>query len=280
MTDPPSERTDLTFALVGAFYVASVLVPLAAVALVPVVTDPAAIYVIVLAGITVVTAIGSVSLRRTAGLAVWLGATRRRFVPAVAPATVAVLGGAVATAVFGWSVPPLAGLLGGFAAVSGCAVGGVLAVMADTRHANAVTARADVLGTWRAPWPEANRRIVRRAGVAVLIIGAVAFVAGALVDFELLRYAGQFLFPIGIVVTTVGRERTYRATSAGLELQAPVRRHLVDWERFDGYMVTDRAVIVHPTAPWRLPLYFDRDSLTDTDAVIDALGRSLPRLPA
>jgi hypothetical protein len=44
-------------------------------------------------------------------------------------------------------------------------------------------------------------------------------------------------------------------------------------------MLTDRAVIVHRSAPWRLPLYFDRESLADTDAVVDALGAHLPRLP-
>jgi hypothetical protein len=44
-------------------------------------------------------------------------------------------------------------------------------------------------------------------------------------------------------------------------------------------MITEEALIVHPTAPWRLPLYFDRDSLEDVDDVANALDAHLPRLP-
>jgi hypothetical protein len=76
-----------------------------------------------------------------------------------------------------------------------------------------------------------------------------------------------------------GQKRTYRAMTAGLELQAPARRHLYRWAWFDGYMITDEAIILHPRAPWRLPLFCALEDIDDPDAVAQALGRHLHRLP-
>ena len=280
MTDSvPDEPTDLLFALVSGLYASVVAVPPAVLAASPRLTAPGAMYLAVVAGTALVTAAVTVAVRRTDGLAVRIGASSARFLPAVVPAM------AVAAVAWGYTqalgrLPSgFAVLLGGIAGIGGLALGGTLAVMADTRYARAVTARAETLHEWRAPWPEGHRRLAKHAGIGVVVAAAGAFVAGAVLNRPVVRYGGQFALPFGVVVASWGQERTYRATSAGLETQAPVRRHLADWERFDGYMITDTAIIIHPTAPWRLPLYFDRDALGDANAVADALGSQLPRLP-
>jgi hypothetical protein len=273
-----SEPTDLLFALVGGIYASLVVVPCVLFATNGLLSDAGASYAVAVAGFGTITLVGTVLLRRSGGLAVSLGGSRYRLVPALAPA--AALGGCYLTAT-AFGRPPSGGavLFGTVSALGALAGGGVLAVMADTRYTRAVTERVKIRATWRAPWPEEHRRLAKLAGAFVFVGAAAGFAAGAFFDQPLLRYGGQFVMPLGIVAATWGQPRTYRATSVGLETETPVRRHLSPWARFDGYMITDRAVVVHPSAPWRLPLYLDRESLADTEAVTDALGVHLPRLP-
>ncbi len=281
MPSLPSDagETDLVFALVCGLYGSFVVAPVTLFAARSVLTDTASLYIAGLVGGCLVTTVGTVLVRRQDGLAVALGASRRRFLPAVGPGTV--VGVAALWFYFlGREPPSLAILLGVLVLFGSLATGGILAVMADTRYTKAVTERSEIFAEWRAPAPRDHQRRVQIAGGAVVACSLVLVVLGALFDHSLARFSGQILLPMGVVALSRGQERHYRATKAGLELVAPGRRHLHDWEQFDGYMITDQALVVHRTAPWRLPLYFDRESLDDVDAVVDAIGRHLPRLPA
>jgi len=275
--DAAAGRTDLTFALVGGLYAAALVAPLAVLAA-PLPSGPGVQYAALLAVSGAVTAAVAAALRRTAGLPARLGASPRRFLPAALSPVVGAAGYGVVLAAGGEPTGADTALLvltvGG-----GLVVGGLLAPMADSRYAKAVVDAAETHAEWRAPWPGHRRRAARRAGIGVFALGVALFLIGGVLDRWLVRAAGQVGAPLGAVLVTFGRSRTYRGTSAGLEVRGPVRRHLFSWEDFEGYAVTEEAVILYPRRPWRLPVYCDRDAL-DTDAVVGALDRYLPRLPA
>lgn len=274
---PSPQRTDVAFALVAGLYASVVLVPLA----VPAVDFPDAgtTYLSVLGGVTAVTVLVSVTVRRTAGVAERLGRPRRRLVPAVLPLVAVGLGATLYTVALGRPLPERAALFGAVSALGGLALGGLLGVMADTRYTKAVMADTETAAAWRAGWPERHRRLGTLVGGLLVVVSGLAFVAGAVFEMPLVRYGGQFVLPLGIVLASFGQPRNYRASSAGLELRAPVRRHLYRWEWFDGYMLTEEAIVLHPRAPWRLPLFCAREDIDDPEAVEAALERYLPRLP-
>jgi hypothetical protein len=272
-----TDRTDLLFALVGGLYVAVLAAPLAVLAA-PLPDEPGVRYAALLAGVTVLTVAATATLRRTSGLSARLGAGPRRFLPAVLAPVVGAAGYGVGLATAGEPTGTGAALLV-LAAGGGLVLGGLLATMADTRYARAVVAAAETHAEWRAPWPDRRRRVTRRVGIAAFAVSLAVLAVGIVLDWGLVRAAGQVAAPMGAVLVTFGRERTYRATAAGLEVRAPVRRHLSPWGSFEGYAVTDEAVVLYPRRPWRLPVYCDRRAV-ETDTVVGALGRHLPRLPA
>lgn len=273
---PTAGRPDTLFALVAGLYASLLFVPVGLLA--AGISDVASMYVAFLFGTVVVTTVVTIAVRRAVGLPEWLGAGPRRFLPAVAPGGFVLFVGGFQTFLLGRALSERTLLLGAVAGIGSVAVGGLLSLMADTRYAKAVTESARVDATWRAPWPERPRRRVRYVGGGVAVACGLLFVVGAVFDIPVVRYGAQFVLPLGIVVSTWGQARTYRATSAGLELQAPANRHLYRWEQFEGYMLTEEAIVLHHRAPWRLPMYCDRSALDDAEAVQAALGQYLPRL--
>lgn len=267
--------TDDVFALIAGLYAAVLTVPPALAPLAP--RDAGAAYAALLAGVSVVTVGVAVALRGAPGLAVRLGAGRALLVPPLlaAPAAALAVAGPVA---LGDGVTTRTVALATLAGVGGFVLGALLTLMCRTRYAKAVVEQVEDHATWRAGWPNRWRRIALVAGVVLLVASLGALVLGALWGRPFVRIAGQTVGPVGLVVAnSLTTDRTYRATDAGLELRVPASRTFYRWTAFSGYTVTEEAVALYPRAPWRLPLYCDREDI-DTDAVVAALDRHLPRL--
>lgn len=270
--DPPDDLFALVAGLTAALVVAPFLTALAG----RVVADSGVLYPVLLACLLLSTVVGTLLVRRRRGAPERLGATRARWVPAlVGPAAVA------AGVVFAVGDPTgTETVLGTVAAVGGFAGGGILGIMARSRYTKAVVEASEQYATWRAGWSDRRRRPLRALGVLAVVAGIVAFVVGIVAHVDILQTATNVLVPLGAVVFMSGQTRTYSATAAGLEERMPAARTLSEWDRFEGYVVADDAVVVHRRAPWRLPAIFAREDLDDEAAVVDALDRQLPRLPA
>lgn len=275
-SDPPrfEDGPDDVFALVAGLYAAIVLVPLALVAVWGVLSSVGTRYVVFLAGVVFVVTTVALSIRRVTGLDRRLGTTRLRWTLLVVPPALAAVGAVV-------SDSPVALVFGFVAALGGLALGAVLAMMATTRYAKAMEQRAEQLAEWRASWSEGRRTTTKALGALAVIAGIGAFAVQLVGDFAAVRPFGNILISLGVVVFVFGQQsRTFRASMAGLTRQMPANRALYGWDRFEGYVVAEDAVVVHFRAPWRLPLIFDRTELDDEAAVLDALDDHLPRLPA
>jgi hypothetical protein len=83
--------------------------------------------------------------------------------------------------------------------------------------------------------------------------------------------------PLGLVVGTAGRARTYRATDRGLEIQTPLARRLLPWDAFEGFADTGGAIVLTRSEPWYVDLRCGLADLEDPDAVRDALATYLDR---
>ena len=160
----------------------------------------------------------------------------------------------------------------GWALLPTAAFGAVAAVAAGNAHSRAE--RDDPRLEWvAAPPPTVRRRrrlALAGAGLAVVVLA----LGGSLVDgaFGPLAGVGVALVAAGI---RAGRYRRFTAHESGLGTRAGAgyARTLVPWERFDGYRLTDDAVLVERSAPWLPPVRCDRADL-DTDAVTAVLAAS------
>jgi hypothetical protein len=112
--------------------------------------------------------------------------------------------------------------------------------------------------------------------MGVLLLGAAAFVTVTDADVET---GTTFVTLFGSVSTMVAiyagdQETELTVTDEGLL----VDRSLSYWDTFEGYRVTDDALeLVHTR--WYLPTReFDREEISDEDALLDGLAEFLPRL--
>lgn len=270
-------RPDDVFALVAGLTAAVVLAPLVTAVATRALADLALSYVFLLTAGTAFTVVGTLSARRVRGLPERIGQSRWRWA--------LMLAGPVLVAVFGLALAAVGEPLGSDAALGAVGVGGgvlggwVLGVMAHSRYSKAVVAESAQYGAWRAGWSERRKQPLKALAAAGVVGGSLAVVVALVVQSDLLRLAGQFAIPLGAGVYSVAQPRTYTATATGLEAKLPVVRKFYGWDRFEGYVLADDAIVVHRRAPWRLPVICARDELDDEDAVIEALGRALPRLP-
>lgn len=272
------DRPDDLFALVAGLVAAVVVAPLVTAGAARVVADPALSYVLLLATSTLVTIAGALVVRRRRGLPERLGRSRRRWLlTLVGPGLVAV----AALVVLALGRPTTTDtVLAVVAGAGGLVGGGVLGTMAHSRYTKAVTAEAEQYASWRAGWSDRRYGPLKALAGVAIAAGVLAFVAALALGSDLMRLAGQFVIPLAAVVYSVGQPRSYTATAAGLETQLPAVRKLTEWDRFEGYVLADDAVVVHQRAPWRLPIICARDDLDDEGSVVAALDRALPRLPA
>lgn len=270
-----AEGPDDLFALVAGLYAAFVTVPYLVLAATPILETAGGQYVGLLAGFTVVIVAGTLVVRRWHGLAQRLGATPTRWLLVVVPLVVG--GVVVALSVFTSLLAGRPVLLAVVSAVGGTVGGGVLAMMASTRYARALSETAETIAEWHAGWPSRRRRRYRRFGLAAALVGGVVFLYGLwTVNFGV-RFVGQMVVLVWAGTLSLGARREYHATTAGLELRMPANRYVVPWNRFAGFEMTDDAVVLRSRDWWRLPIYLARSDV-DERAVVEALETQLDRL--
>lgn len=171
------------------------------------------------------------------------------------------LAGTPGLAAAGWALLPAVG------------VGALALVAAGNAHSRAARDQARAEWVAAAPAPARRRWRLGLAGAG----GALAVVA---LLGSLLEPAVGPLVGVGLVGVAggarAGRYRRYTAHDAGLGARAGagLARRLVPWDRFEGYHLTDEAVVLRRRDPWRFPVRFDREDV-DSEAVTAALAAGL-----
>jgi len=271
------EPPDTFFGLVAGLYVAILVSPAL---LVPVALwvsgDPAVLYVGLLTAVTGVTAVVSWGVIRWRGLPERLGTTRLTWLLPVlgVVATAGYFAVGVTVDAPGTSGVGIAGFFTGmFAMLLGIAI----LAMARSRYTAAVVDENAVEIEWTAGWPDRQRTWVVGVAAAAMIAAVLVFVLRLLgliaVDVDLLPIVSG----IAAGVVSLGTERTYRVTPAGLERRLPALRQFYPWDAFAGYSVTAGMIVVHWQSRWRIDVRCARTDLTDEDAVIGILDRYLER---
>ncbi|WP_276249955.1 hypothetical protein [Haloarcula rara] len=267
---PATQQTSdpLWGVLVGT-YLGLLVTPLAVLGVVHLGGESAGLlYGVTVVALAVVIGLGWWATDRRPKLAVRLGATRLRWLPAAIPGAY-ILGGLTALSTTG-----VVGALAFSFGLGAMVVGFTLGVMARTRYTDAVLDGVDIVAEFRAGWPGPLRqRLALAVGAFTLLTGA-CFVGGLLADWFALQLAGQLLLPLGVVTYTSTEARDYTVSPAGLERRLPVARRLTPWNAFDGYTRTDDALVLH--CPWRVDTRFALADLEDPDTVEAAVAGHLP----
>lgn len=278
VADASLDGTDPFFGFLVGLYAAVLIAPWVVAVALRVTTDAAALYVVLLGSVAaVVTGVGY--LARSERLAVRLGATPLTWVAAVVPVGyLAALLGLLAVVS---RVPAAVAGVSMLAAISGLFVGLGLAVAARNRHAKAVVASAEEYARFDARAPERDRRLIRWSVALLMGVGTLGFLGSLLVDgLEAFRWLFHFAIAAGAGLTGANAERTVAVIDAGLLVGNPLSKRVRPWSAFEGYSVTDEAVVVRRAgwSAWGLrDVRRDRDEIEDPEAVDAALGRVLPR---
>jgi len=231
------------------------------------VTESGPLYGAMLVTVTVVTGAGWWVVAAREWVATRLGATAGRWVPGIV---------GVATALAGLASLGQAGVASAVAFFFGAGamvLGGVLGVMARTRHTAAVLDGADRHCEFRAGWPEAARNRMVVVVVPLMIGGIAGFAWIYLGTHSWLVTVAQALLPVGVTLLMCTEQREYTVTDVGLEHRMPVARQVFRWAAFTGYSRTDDALVLH--RPWRLDIRLALDDLGDPDAVEAAVAEYL-----
>ena len=271
------ERPDTFYAFVAGLYAAALLSPAAVVALALWVSgDPGVLYVGLLAAVTTIVAVTAWGVSRWRGLPERIGASRFAWGLAVLP-VVAVAGYFVAVAAIETPAVDAGAVVGFLLGALGIVVGIGLAVMSRNRYAEAVVDGERVEAVWTAGWPERQRLRFQYASLVAMSLLVPVWAAGYLWDALWIGTVANLLFLPVILLGNLGRERTYRATPAGLERKNPVSRYVYQWDRFESYEVTDEVIVIRWRSRWRPAIRCARAEIEEEDAAVDALGRYLSR---
>jgi hypothetical protein len=271
------ERPDTFYAFVAGLYAAALLSPAAVVALALWVSgDPGVLYVGLLTAVTTIVAVTAWGVTRWRGLPERIGASRLAWSLAVLP-VVAVAGYFAVVAAVDTPAVDAGAVVGFLLGSLGIVVGIGLVVMSRNRYAEAVVDGERVEAVWTAGWPEHQRMRFQYASLVAMSLFVPVWAAGYLWDALWIGTTGNLLFLPVILLGNVGRERTYRVTPAGLERNNPVSRYVYRWNRFESYEVTDEVVVVRWRSWWRPAIRCARAEIDEENAVMDALGRYLPR---
>ncbi len=269
--DAPSTAShDAQYALVGGFYVASVLTPVVVLSASTLSSDPALLYLGFLATWVAFTALFGWLVSRAEGLAVRLG--RRDVAWVLAGFPFVVFLGTFAALSVGTPMPRVAVPLAMVTMLTGLLFGFPLVVMSQNRHAAAAVADATELARWEARWPPRWRRFA----VGAMVVGIASAVVAVVAQLALGTDWADPFYLLAFVWTPLASAttpRTVRVTDAGLVVERPLNRRFRPWEAFDGFSLTADALVVHPTAWWRPSLRSDRADIEDVDAVVTALER-------
>ena len=267
-TESPERPGDPLFGLVAGLYLAllSTAPVLFAVGRLGV-DSAAALYGTVLGTVVVATAAGWQVVTSRPWLAIRLGATPARWCLAVLGLGYAI-GGFLALGVAG-TVAVVAMFFG----LGAMAVGGIIGVMARTRHAADVLDGAERYCEFRAGWPGSARKRLGLVTIPLLVVGAVGFASIYLGPDSWLWTGAQLLLPVGVSVFVQSEPHDYVLSEAGVERGNEIARRAFRWEAFSGYTRTDDALVLH--RPRRLDFRLALDDLDDPGAVEDAIAAHL-----
>ena len=274
---------DTTYAFAVGLYAGVVGGPVAVLSVSPWMQGAGALYVALLVVVTgLATAVGWAA-SRVPGLAVRLGRRKAVWLFVVAPfAWIVGVAGAEAVGV---EPPSVAVLLAMLATAGGTLLGLAVVAMSRTRYADAATRDAATrdaatrdateLAVWEARWPKRWRQVAIAVVLGTFVVGAVGIAAEAVFGVEDAGTAylvALFAVPLASSTTT---PRTFRATDAGLVVERPHQRQFRPWSVIAGYDLTADALVVRPTAWWRLVYRCDRADVDDVEAVAAALDDAL-----
>lgn len=155
---------------------------------------------------------------------------------------------------------------------------GIVAIAADNARVRAVRDSSTTAVRWRATPPPAFVRrwkLVYAGGGLALIGTGLALTFSTDTD-------GTFLMAFGGGILgqylNVDRTQEFEVFERGIVVAPPgaLRAHLLEWERIEGYSLTDEALTLHR---WLLgsSLASDRREIDDVDAVTAALDSHLDR---
>ncbi|RLM47133.1 hypothetical protein DVK00_01115 [Haloarcula sp. Atlit-47R] len=219
------------------------------------VTEAWALYAALVGTVTAVTTVIGWLLSSRPAVAVTVGATRARWLPAAIAAVYAAVGFA------SLEMSGVSGVLAFFFGLLAVLLGVAVAVMSQTRYTAAVTAGADELTRWRASWPESAQRRRLHVGGAIAGVATIGFAVGAVFDIALLQYISQVLFPSGFVLLSTGGTRTVVATERGLEVRLPIARQFYAWEELESYELDAESLVI--TRRWGTALRFATADIDD-----------------
>lgn len=137
----------------------------------------------------------------------------------------------------------MAGFVLGLAAT---ALGSALVLLARKRVAIAAVDEDAINASWTAGFPRRLRLAIGLGSAGLSIaIAAVGWLLSRGDTMILALVVGPF-----IALASIGAERTYRSTPDGLEVRRSVSRQFLPWTHFDGFSVTDDAVVLHRPFPY------------------------------
>lgn len=274
------DRLDATFGLVAGLYVAMLLVP--SIPFVAVIWLDLGVGAVALGVVgVVIAAVVGWSVTRWGEILEWLDSPLAEVaLPSLGALTVlGFLGpGALYLAARIGNLPSsglsgpiaLSGLACGFGAVF---LGIGLVSMARSRLVR-LTVPAEHNSTWTAGWP-LKRRLW---SLAVGILGVVVVLAPAVVRWQASPLWPLVLLALSLLVVliTLGSETEYRGTPAGLVVRSSLSARLFDWAQFDGFSVTDDAIVLHRPFPFP-DIRFARASIERESDVIATIEEQLDR---
>lgn len=231
----------------------------------------AALYIVALLTVAVVTGLGWLATWRRPGLAVALGGSQARWLPLLFGASYAT--GALffapeygALALVGFFFGMLA------AVVPGLAMG----FITRSRYTDVVLADVTEYESFTAGWPDRARNRLVLTMLPVFLVGCASSGVVFLTEHSTWLWSvGQFLLPVATMPFNRTQARTYTLSGAGIERSIPFGKTVATWDSFNGYSTTDEGIVLH--RHWDLDMRFANEQLDDPDAVSETIDRFLPR---
>jgi len=179
----------------------------------------------------------------------------------------------------------LIGFVGFLLGIVACCLGGVLVQMARSRLANAMVDDSDVAIEWTAGWtPQDRFKLVLGVLTVYIALSGLAFWSLQWVTETVVSAFTTVVLPFGFVLTlvlnSVVSKRTYRVSTAGLEILDTAgwvdSRRVIFWSQLESFSVTDRTIVLRRQFPF-LDVRCSRHNLIADDDVIAALEANLDR---
>lgn len=176
----------------------------------------------------------------------------------------------------------IAGLLSDFGPVALLSVfvglvtfgmGSAVGMMARTRYVRAVCRDSTPAVSWTAESSKAAKR-QRYAIIGGLVVIAVGGVVLDLIGpYEISSYLPFLGGVIGGLLGSGIRSETLHAHETGIEVERPINRGFIPWDRISGYELSDTELRIE--RPYLPDYRCDRSRIDDIDAVVETFDRYL-----